>query len=254
MRAAELQTDLDFGTMSPVDVEALFDCLPDVVFFIKNTRAEYVVVNQTLVARCGRSEKRELMGRRADEVFPGPLGRSYRVQDEQVLKSGEPIRDQLELHIYPNGRRGWCITNKLPMRDGLFGFSRDLQAVNERSADHSQVAEAVRRIHEEYDQPLKVKALARRAGLSVYQFDKRMQRIFGITAGQLIQKTRMDAALQRLRETDASIAEIASACGYSDQSAFTRRFRETVGMSPSEYRLAGAPAPRSGRRAPVPPA
>jgi AraC-like DNA-binding protein len=29
---------------------------------------------------------------------------------------------------------------------------------------------------------------------------------------------------------------VASACGYSDQSAFTRAFRQTVGYSPSEYR------------------
>jgi AraC-like DNA-binding protein len=222
--------------MTDRDMEALFDCMSDVVFFVKNARGEYVVVNQTLVARCGRSEKRELIGRRVDEVFPGPLGRSYRAQDEQVLESGEPIRDQLELHIYPNGRRGWCITNKLPMREGLFGFSRDLQAADERSEDYSQVAEAVRIIHEQYDQRLKVQDLAKRAGLSVYQFDRRMRRIFNITAGQLIQKVRLDAALQRLRETDDSIARIASACGYADQSAFTRRFRQTIGMSPSEYR------------------
>ena len=96
--------------------------------------------------------------------------------------------------------------------------------------------------------------LARGAGLSVYQFDKRMQRIFGITAGQLIQKTRIEAALQRLRGADGSIADIALACGYSDQSAFTRKFREAVGLSPSEYRRsfrgcpAGASAP-SMRRA-----
>jgi AraC-like DNA-binding protein len=175
-------------------------------------------------------------------VFPAPLGRSYRAQDEQVLQSGEPVHDQLELHFYPNGRRGWCLTHKLPMRDrngtitGLYGFSRDLQAANERSEDYSQVAEAVRRIHTQYGEPLKVTDLARRAGLSAYQFDQRIRRIFGITAGQLIQKVRMDAALQRLRETDESIADIASACGYSDQSAFTRRFRETIGMSPTEFR------------------
>ena len=228
--------------MAPTELEALFDCLPDLVFFIKDERGAYRVVNQTLVARCGRREKGQLIGKRVDEVFPGALGRSYRAQDEQVLKSGQPIRDQLELHSYANGRHGWCLTNKLPMRDaagkvsGLFGFSRDLQAANVRSEDYSQVADAVRRIHEQYDQPLRVKDLARRAGLSVYQFDKRIQRIFGITAGQLIQKTRMDAALRRLRETSDSIAEIASACGYSDQSAFTRRFRETTGMSPSEFR------------------
>src|SRR5262245_41269463 len=228
--------------MTDAELEALFDCLPDLVFFIKNARAEYTLVNQTLVERCGRREKRALLGRRADQVFPGPLGRSYRAQDEQVLRSGQPMRNQLELHFYPNGRRGWCVTHKLPMRDGkgavcgLFGFSRDLQAANERSADYSQVAEAVRRIQTQYAEPLRVVELARRAGLSVYQFDRRMQRIFGITAGQLVQKVRLDAALQRLRQTGGSIAEVASACGYSDQSAFTRRFHRTIGMSPSEYR------------------
>ena len=161
-----------------------------------------------------------------------------------MLSSGEPIHDQLELHSYPSGRQGWCLTYKLPLLDaggavsGLYGFSRDLHAADERGEDYSQVAEAVRRIHTEYDQRLRVADLARRAGLSAYQFERRMKRIFHISAGQLIQKVRLEAALQRLRETDASIAEIASACGYSDQSAFTRRFRQTIGFSPSEYRHA----------------
>lgn len=228
--------------MGPAELETLFDRLPDVVFFVKNRGGEYVVVNQTLVERCGRRSRAELLGRRPDEVFPGPLGRSYRAQDEQVLSSGEPIHDQLELHFYASGRRGWCLTHKLPLRgpggavSGLYGFSRDLHAVNERSEDYSQVAQAVRRIHTEYGEPLRVAELARRAGLSAYQFERRMKRIFHISAGQLIQKVRLEAALARLRESDASIAEIASACGYSDQSAFTRRFHRTVGMSPSEYR------------------
>ncbi len=247
MTPPELQSEL-FGQLAErFTGEALFDCLPDLVFFIKNRRGEYVVVNQTLVDRCGRREKRELIGRTADAVFPAPLGRSYRAQDEHVLRSGIPIRDQLELHFYPSGRRGWCVTNKLPLRGrdgsmvGLFGVSKDLQAANEGGGDFAQVAEAVRRIQAQYDQPLKVEDLAQRAKLSVYQFDQRMRRIFQITAGQLIQKVRLEAALQRLRQSDASIAAIASECGYSDQSAFTRRFRQTVGFSPSEYRRSVVP-------------
>jgi AraC-like DNA-binding protein len=233
--------------LDAADLEALFDGLPDLVFFVKNRRAEYVVVSQSLVERLRKRGKQELIGRRADEVFPAPLGRSYRAQDEQVLDAGEPIRDQLELHFYPGGRRGWCVTQKLPLRGrdgaitGLYGFSRDLQAANERSADFTQVAEAVRRIQTRYDERLRVSELARRAGLSQYQFEQRMRRIFRITAGQLIQKVRIDAALQKLRESDASVAEIASACGYSDQSAFTRAFRQTVGYSPSEYRASATP-------------
>jgi AraC-like DNA-binding protein len=239
--------------MTHLELQALFDCLPDVAFFIKNRRSEYVVVNQTLVERCGRREKRELIGRRADEVFPLPLGRTYVAQDEQVLASGLPILDQLELHFYPTGARGWCVTNKLPLRArdgttiGLYGVSKDLQAANERSADFSQVAEAVRRIQTQYAEPLTVRELAKRAGLSVYQFEQRIRRIFQITAGQLIQKVRMDAAVQRLRESNASIAAVAMECGYSDQSAFTRKFHQTVGMSPSEYRRL-APGSRSGAR------
>jgi AraC-like DNA-binding protein len=177
-----------------------------------------------------------------DEVFPAPLGRSYRAQDEQVLRTGTPVRNQLELHFYPAGGRGWCVTNKLPLhgRDGrvigLVGVSKDLRAANERSADFAQVAQAVRRIHTQYGQPLTVRDLSRRAGLSVYQFEQRLRRIFQLTAGQLIQKVRMEAAMRRLRESDEPIAAIAQECGYSDQSAFTRKFRRMAGLSPSEYR------------------
>ena len=242
MHASELQAELFRRLVEPFTAEALFDCLPDVVFFIKNSRAQYVVVNRTLVERCGRRDKSELVGRTADEVFPLPLGRSYREQDEQVLGGGHAIRDQLELHFYPTGQAGWCITNKLALRDaeggvaGLYGVSKDLQGANEKSEDFSQVAESVRRIRSEYHQPLHVGDLAERAGLSPYQFEQRIRRIFHVSAGQLIQKIRLEAAVERLRETDESIATIASRCGYSDQSAFTRKFRETVGLSPSEYR------------------
>lgn len=239
---APFQTELFPQLAEPFTAEALFDCLPDMVFFIKNRRGEYVVINRTLVERCGRRDKRELIGRRADEVFPVPLGRKYLAQDQQVLASGLPILDQLELHFYPNGTRGWCVTNKLPLRGrdgamiGLFGVSKDLQAANERSADFSQIAEAVRRIQTQYAEPLTVRELAKHARLSVYQFEQRIRRIFHITAGQLIQKVRMDAAVQRLRDSDASIAAVAVECGYSDQSAFTRKFRQTIGCSPTEYR------------------
>ena len=49
----------------PFTGEALFDCLVDVVFFVKNTRAEYVVVNRTMVNRCGVADKKLLQIGRA---------------------------------------------------------------------------------------------------------------------------------------------------------------------------------------------
>lgn len=244
MTPAQLRTELFSQLAEPLIGEALFDQLPDLVFFVKNRRCEYVVVNQTLVERCGRRTKDELIGRRADELFPAPLGESYRAQDEAVLRSGKPILNQLELHFYATGGRGWCLTNKLPLRNnagqviGVVGISKDLQSANERGEDYSAVAKVVQHIQNNFADTLRVADLAKRAGLSGYQFEQRIRKIFQLTAGQLIQKTRMEAAVQRLRETNDPIATVALDCGYSDQSAFTRQFRQTTGLSPSEFRVA----------------
>jgi AraC-like DNA-binding protein len=238
----ELKRELFSQLAEPFTGEALFDCLTDAVFFIKNRHCQYVVVNQALVDRCGRRSKSELIGRRADELYPAPLGESYRAQDESVLRSGTAILNQLELHFHGDGGRGWCLTNKLPLLDragqviGLVGISKDVRAANERSEDYSAVARVVRHIQINYGEPLRVRELAAQAQLSSYQFEERIRKLFQITAGQLIKKTRMEAALRRLRETNDSIAMVALDCGYSDQSAFTRQFRQTVGLSPSEYR------------------
>jgi AraC-like DNA-binding protein len=237
-----LQSELFSALAEPFTAESLFDCLPDVVFFIKNHRCEYVVVNQTLVDRCGRRHKSELIGRRADEVFPVPLGGIYRAQDESVLRRGRAILNQLELHFYTSRGRGWCITNKLPLRGrngrviGLVGISKDLGAANDRSRDYTSIARTVRHIQEHFGERLLVRELAAKAGLSGYQFEQRIRKIFHLTAGQLIQKTRMEAAVQRLRETGDPIAAIAMDCGYTDQSSFTRQFRQIVGLTPSVYR------------------
>ena len=239
-----METPMEFFSRlaEPFTGEALFDCLGDLVFFIKNIRGEYVVMNQTLVERCGRRDKNELIGRRADEIFPAPLGQNYRAQDERVLKNGAAIRNQLELHFYPSGARGWCLTNKLPLRYragrvvGLVGISKDLQAANERSEDYSRVAKVIQYIQAHFSEPLRVRELAARAGFSAYQFEQRVRKIFQLTVGQLIQKTRMEFAVRQLRETENPIATVALDCGYSDQSAFARQFRQAVGLSPAEYR------------------
>lgn len=244
MGANELLAGLFSRLDEPFTGEALFDCLTDLVFFIKNARGEYVVVNQELVERCGKQGKREIVGRKADEVYPPPLGQSYRQQDEAVIRTGEPILNQLELQLYHNGRAGWCLTNKLPLKGrggtviGLVGISKDLQAPNEKDADYSQVARAIQHLQSHLDGPLKVPDLAALAGLSAYQFDLRIRKLFQITAGQFIHKVRMDAAVRRLRETNDPVVTIAQDCGYSDQSAFTRQFRQTVGLSPVQFRKA----------------
>lgn len=221
--------------------EALFDALPDVVFFVKDRQGRYVVVNQTLVQRCGQRQKSALLGRTPAEVFAQPFGASYLAQDLAVLAGGEEIEDQLELHLYPNRDPGWCLTRKLALRDregrivGLAGISRDLAMADKKNPAYRKVAAAVQLIQEQYEQPLQLPELARTANMSVAQIERYFLRIFHLTPRQMIIKTRLEAA-SRMLAGEASVAEIALACGYGDHSAFTRQFKATVGVTPTQYR------------------
>lgn len=93
--------------------DALFDAVPDTVYFVKDAEGRYTAVNQTLVERTGRASKADLVGRTADEVFPGALGRRIAEQDRAITLGGRMLTAELELHLYPDRREGWCLTWKL---------------------------------------------------------------------------------------------------------------------------------------------
>lgn len=220
----------------------LFDHVPEVVVFVKDTAGRYTAVNATLVARLGLRDKTEAIGRTARDLFPPPLGARYLAQDLAVLRAGKAISDLLELHLYPNGHQGWCLTTKVLVRGagarviGLAGTSRDVGLPDPAAVPVHDLAESVRLMREEFARPLRVDELAARAGLSAYQFSRRIQALFGLSPAKLLVKTRIDAACRMLLEGRASIAEVAQACGYSDQSAFTRQFKAAVGLPPARYR------------------
>jgi PAS domain S-box-containing protein len=226
--------------MLPVD--SLFDGVPDIVFFVKDSHGRYMAVNGTLATRCGLSNKDAAIGLTAQELFPQPLGEAFVQQDREIMETGTGIRDHLELHLYPGGRRGWCLTFKEPVRNkegkvvGLCGISRDLHSLSDNQDDYAAMSKAIDYIHRHYDEPLRLPQLAEMAKLSVYQFDQRIRALFHLTAGQYLVKVRIDAACERLTKGNEPIAQIALACGYSDQSAFSRQFKQAVGISPLAFR------------------
>jgi PAS domain S-box-containing protein len=220
----------------------LFDTIPDTVYFIKDSQGRYTAVNQTLVERTGVASKEHLLGRTADEVFPVYLGRRIADQDRSITLAGETLVGELELHLYANGREGWCLTWKTPLRDdngvvvGLFGMSRDVRAGHEAPEETQALSDVLSYARANLDKPLRVADLAARASLSPFQFDQRLRHLFGMSAGQYITRLRIDLARARLAHSDMPISEIAIECGYADQTALSRQFRKIVQLSPHRYR------------------
>lgn len=230
---------------SPALAEELFDLVPDVVFCVKDTEGRYRAVNQSLVERCGRRFKSELIGKSVHDCFPAQLAASYAAQDQQTLRTGVRIANKLELHLYPGGRTGWCLTHKLPLRGanghivGLAVLSRDLAAPDAARLIPASLGEAIDHLQTHFDGPLAPNDLAAKAGLSPVRFARLVKRIFQLSPAQLISQTRLQAAHRLLVESDRSIADVAVRCGYYDHSAFTRHFRAATGMTPLAFRRAG---------------
>ncbi len=233
------------GLEQPFSGELLFDHVPDIVYFLKDLDGRYVAVNQTLVERCGKRRKAELIGRCAEDLFPEPIGGLIGAQDRAAIRQNKPVQAQLELHLYPGGQEGWCLTWKQPLRGesgataGLAGISRDLRSEMATASDLDHVRAALDHARENLSSPLRVEDLAAKSGLSAYQLDQRIRALHGLSAAQFIVRARIDHARHLLRETDEPIGQIALACGYGDQASFSRQFRLSVGLSPGAYRVRG---------------
>jgi AraC-like DNA-binding protein len=222
-------------------LEPVFDAMPDVVFFVKDEEARYAMVNRTLARRCGQKDKQALIGKTAEDVFPRRFGRIYTAQDKAIIEEGNQLIDQLELHLYAGREPGWCMTCKQPLHDdsgkvvGLAGISRDLQAAEGTHPAYSRLAAVVQHIQENFVQPLNMRQLASMANMSIAQLERYFHKVFHLTPRQVLLKTRLDAATALLVTHD-KVTDVAALCGYTDHSAFTRQFKATVGITPTEYR------------------
>lgn len=173
-------------------VEQMADLLHDTAFFIKDAAGRYIGVNDSLLARHGLRSKAEMLGRRPCEVCPGDYGRVPTEQDAQVLRTGRPILERLELFWSRPNVPVWGLTSKLPIRDahgrvcGLIGISKDLSERVNRDEVPAAVALALRHLEREFDQAIRPSSLAARAGLSAARFARLVKRVHGISPMQLI--------------------------------------------------------------------
>lgn len=83
--------------------------------------------------------------------------------------------------------------------------------------------------------------LARDCGLSTSRFSRAFRRSVGMPPHRWLIQQRVERAKVLLRTGEASLAEIALASGFSDQSHFTRCFSSWVGSSPGQWRRAVKP-------------
>ncbi len=211
-------------------------------FFVKDQTLRYVSANSAMARLCGLTAARELIGRRAGDFFGLDLVRHYESLDKGVLTSGRPLTNVLEPTVPRNGERVWLLFTRLPVRDfdgsvvGVAANARQLPAGDATEACYTRVKAATEHLRLHFDEQVSLRETARGIGTSINQLERDFQRVFGLTPSAFLDSVRIDIAKALLVGEAISVARVAQSCGYSDHSAFSRRFLKQIGVTPIEYR------------------
>jgi AraC-like DNA-binding protein len=149
----------------------------------------------------------------ASEVALGRPGSDTILAKLSELLFVEAVRRYVE--ALPEGQTGWLSG----LRDGA-------------------VARALALMHSEITRDWSVDALGRSVGVSRSVLAEKFVRLIGVAPIQYLTRWRMQVAAQSLRETNASLSQIAVSVGYESEAAFSRAFKREFGAAPAAWRRA----------------
>jgi AraC-like DNA-binding protein len=147
----------------------------------------------------------------ADEVAAGRPGSETVLAKLSELLFVETVRRYAE--ALPDGQTGWLAGLREPY-----------------------VARALALLHRDITRRWTVDDLGREVGLSRSALADRFIRLIGVPPMHYLASWRMQVATEKLRNTSASLAQIAGIVGYDSEAAFSRAFKKAFGAAPATWR------------------
>jgi len=227
----------------PQSLLALFDHLPDVLLYVKDSSGRFMKTNRTFLIERGLAAEGEILGKTDLDIHPHYWGQRYRDEDQTVMRSGLPLVDQVWLIPDVNGQLEPFISTKIPLFNlagaciGVAGIRRQLNPDDEQpNEEFVGIKAAVRMMNEAFSELIEMKKLAQIAGLSHSQFNRRFLAMYRMPPSTYLQRVRVHEACRRLVASDRTAMEIALESGFYDQAHMTRTFKKFLGVTPSEFR------------------
>lgn len=176
------------------------------------------------------------------------------------LRAFEPLLAGLRYRCFPGGAHAESLCRRLieecghpdpfsvllmrPLLGALIIEVARAHAHRARSPESPSVSPSVRKaldhLTNHLDTAPSVTEVARAAGLSRSSFHQRFKRETGITPCQYLLNQRIRHAQRLLRETDASVTDIALCLGFCSSQHFATAFHRQVGLTPAAFREATA--------------
>jgi AraC-like DNA-binding protein len=229
--------------VDPGSVAALFDHVPDSVFFVKDRQCRLMMGNGGLLRLLRQPHMDRVIGKTGYDFFPKGIADGFERDDQAVMADGgKPQLDEVELIIDEQGTLCWFCTTKLPLYGhdgevvGLMGLTRNLRQADPRLSPFAKMLPVIEHLRTAFATSIDMAAMAKLAGLSPSQFRRSFKTLFREAPLQFVLGLRVQHAANLLATTNLNMGEIADRCGFADQSYFARQFRTRIGLTPRAYR------------------
>ncbi len=220
----------------------LFDTIPGVYMYIKDAKSRFVRANRVVCNVVGASHPDELIGRTDFDFFPPAIATQYVAEDQRVITSGESLSDHVWMVPGKNGVPKLYLCSKIPLFDrkgkvvGIAGLKRPYEYSTEDSAGFSRLASVIAFVTENYASDIDVPQMAEHVHLSVSQLQREFSNKFGISPIRYLREVHIGVVRHMLEHSDLPLAQIATECGFYDQSHLARHFKSSTGLTPLKYR------------------
>ena len=224
-------------------VMELFEAIPNVLFYAKDTASRFVRVNAAFMESHGVSRAGDILGRTDRDFSPPAFAEAYIAEDRRVMAGRRAIPGQLWMVFHPGQKPYWYNSTKVPMFDpvgrviGIAGAMYAIERPEQRERIFQELGPALRHFEKHYGEDISMRAMASLCGLSSTHFNRRFQHLLRCTPSRHLLSIRVHVACRLLSGTSRPLASIAAETGFTDQSHFTRCFRQNTGLTPRSYRL-----------------
>ena len=223
-------------------VSSIFDELTGFTYFVKDTELRYVAFNKRLELIFNVKDGSEILGKRDQDFIPSHIMKDILADDLNIIKTGKSIINRIELVPSGKGFVDWSTTNKKPLYNnkgqlcGIIGVTRPFGQSTAAIQKNSELGAALELMHRSYRDNISITQLAACAHLSLSTFQRKFKACFNMRPKEYLRHLRVQEACHQILQTTMSFAEIGHACGFSDQSHFSREFTRIMKEPPSSYR------------------
>ena len=151
-----------------VYLQNLLENIPDSIYF-KDLKSRFLLINEACRTKHGFKALKDTIGKTDADVFTEEHAKQALQDEQQIIKSGEPIIGIEEKETWPDGSTTWVSTTKMPMVGhdgdviGTFGISRDITDKKESDMRAAAFAAENERLKNEMEADLQMAGALQKA-------------------------------------------------------------------------------------------